>query len=87
MFWKECLEALAIFLAAGLLDAVWAKYIQAAAAGKKLAAANWSFLIYVFGSTITLSYVANHWLIVPAALGSWLGTYLGTKKDNAPVVE
>ena len=86
MLWKYALEACLIFLAAALLDGVWAKYIQAAASGKKLAAANWSFLIYVFGSTITLAYVAHPWAIVPAALGSWFGTYFGTK-NNAPVVE
>lgn len=81
---NECLKALAIFLGAGLLDAVWAKYIQAAAKGNKLWAANWSLGIYMLGSVITLTYVADHWMIIPAALGSWVGTYLGTK---APVAE
>lgn len=85
MDFKLVLEMLAVFGGAMLLDGVWAKYIQAAAAGKKLAAANWSFLIYVFGSVITLTYVADHRAIVPAAIGSWLGTYIGTK--NAPVAE
>lgn len=66
-------------MTAAFLDAVWARYIQATSDGRRLAAATWSLWIYVLAGAITLEYVNNHMLLGVAALGSFVGTYLGTK--------
>lgn len=71
----------AVFALVVALDWAWARYIKAAADGKKLAAATWSLWIYLLGGTVTLQYVDKHWLLPVAALASFVGTYVGTKKE------
>ena len=60
-------------------DAVWAKYITTAADGKAFAAATWGSLIVACGSFVTVQYVANKWMILPAIVGGFIGTYLMMK--------
>ena len=70
------IQGLTVFLISAVVDAVWAKYIAAASAHKALAAAAWSAGIIFCGSFVTVEYVTNHWLALPAALGAFVGTYL-----------
>lgn len=79
--------SLVVFSVSAVVDAVWAKYITTAASGKAFSAAIWSSLIVACGSFVTVQYVANRWMILPAIAGGFVGTYLmmkfGTKKiDN-----
>lgn len=83
------INAIVVFLVAALVDAVWAKYIESASAGRAGEAAGWSAAILICGSLITIEYIGNHWLIVPSVLGGVTGTYLTIKygkKAEHPVL-
>lgn len=81
------INSIVVFTVAAAVDAVWTQYIQAAARGKPLAAAIWSAMTILCGSFVTVEYIANKWMILPAVLGGFVGTYammkFNTKKlDN-----
>jgi membrane protein DedA with SNARE-associated domain len=79
------INSIVVFAVAGMVDAVWTQYIQTAAQGKPLAAAVWSALTILCGSFVTVEYIANKWMIIPAVLGGFIGTYLMMKFNNKKV--
>jgi len=34
---------------------------------------------YLLGSIAVINYTTNHWLVIPAVLGAFFGTYVGMK--------
>ena len=58
-------------------DYFWAKYISTVALTNSIAAANYGVAVVVLGAYVVVSYVEDKRLIVPAAIGAWLGTYYG----------
>lgn len=78
MIWKTIL----VFIAVACADALWTLYVQAAANNKKLKASLVSAAIILAGSFVTLEYVENPILIIPAALGAFFGTYVTMKYFN-----
>lgn len=74
-----------VFFISAAVDAVWAKYIATAASGRAFAAAIWSSLIVGCGSFVTIEYVQNKWMIVPAVIGGFVGTYLMMKFSNKKI--
>lgn len=68
-------RGVAVLLGAFVSDFVWARYIAHIADANKLAAANWGVVVIVLGAFLVLSYVEDRRLILPAAIGAWLGTY------------
>lgn len=69
-------RAAGIFVATGISDFIWAKYMASIADKSALVAANWSVLVIALGAFIVVSYVEDKRLILPACLGAWIGTYL-----------
>jgi hypothetical protein len=64
--------------AVGLSDWVWTRYISSVSSHSSIGAANWSVVVIVLGAYVVVSYVNDKRLIAAAALGAWIGTYLGT---------
>lgn len=67
------------FLGMVLVDALWALYIKAVADHEELAAASWSALVLGAGGGVTLGYVNDPWLLVPACAGAFVGTGLSLR--------
>jgi hypothetical protein len=65
------------FLAMFLTDLSWAAYIGSVKAGSAFEAASWALALFVLGAFAVIGYTRNRWLVVPAALGAFLGTYAG----------
>lgn len=65
----------AVFLAAYVMDWVWAKYMRAVADGSRATASVHAALIIVLGAVSTTAYVNNWVLAIPAALGAAAGTW------------
>lgn len=74
--------AVLVFLCTTTSDFIWAKYIKAVNDKKALVAAGWSASIILIGGITIVSYVEVHWLVVPAALGAFLGTFLSVRKSK-----
>lgn len=61
------------------LDYVWAEYIKHTSDAAPLRAAAWSVPVYTMGAFMTLTIVHDPLLILPAAAGAFVGTYLSVK--------
>lgn len=38
--------------------------------------------IYVIGGIGTISIVQSHWCLIPAAVGAYIGTYIGVRRKD-----
>lgn len=77
-------QAIAVFLAYVVLDVIWAKYTIALAARDKLWAPIWSMLIPALAGYATIQFVEEPWLLIPVALGSFVGTRLALEDGKLP---
>lgn len=68
-----------IFLALFVTDIIWALYIRWAANGKALRAALSSILIYVIGAFTFGEFIKDAWVLIPASMGCFAGTYATIK--------
>lgn len=73
-----------VFLSALATDVCWARYVTDAAAGRRWWAATWGAGIYVVGALTIIEYTRDHWMVVPAVLGAFVGTALGVTPSSAP---
>jgi hypothetical protein len=69
------------FLAAFVLDVLWALYIRRTAQGAAWQAALYAAVLYALGAYNTLNIVANPWLLVPVTLGAGAGTYVIVRRE------
>lgn len=65
-----------VFLLMVALDFMWAMYTQHVVSGTPISAAFASVGIVIFSAILTLFYVTNPLLILPAALGAYVGTFV-----------
>ena len=70
-----------VFLAMFVMDMVWTLYIRALAQGKIITAASLSALVYTISALSFVEIVKDTYLLIPAALGAFLGTYFTMKWD------
>ena len=79
-------KAVGIFTLVTLLDFLWAQYIKHTANADALKSSLYATLISLMGSAVTISYIDDRRMIVPAALGAFAGTYLSARygKRNDP---
>lgn len=88
------LWAAGLFVAASLLDAIFALYTVAVINTKPFKAAGLSFLTYTLEAVGVVNYVNNGWYLVPLAFGAFVGSYVVVKweevkktRGQTPVVE
>jgi hypothetical protein len=67
------------FFAIFLLDVVYTYYLRCVADNSVLGASFWSVACYILGSVAVINYTTNHWLILPAIAGAFVGTFVGMK--------
>lgn len=78
----DAASALITFLLVFGLDYVWARYTRAVTAHSVVSACVYSVLIYMFSSFAVISYVENHWMLLPAAAGAVAGTWVAMKMEK-----
>lgn len=81
------LLAFGLFVAATLIDAVFALYTVAVMKTQPFRAASMSFLTYIVEAVSVVSYIENKLYLIPLAFGAFAGSYLivkweATKKDR-----
>jgi uncharacterized protein YebE (UPF0316 family) len=86
------LIALGLFIAATLLDAVFALYTVAVVKTQPFRAASLSFFTYTLEAVGVVNYVNNKWYLIPLALGAFVGSYTvvkweAIKKDRSKIHE
>ena len=75
-------EFLSVLIGMFFTDVLFAIYVRRTSQGMAFQAAFFGALIAAVAAFVVVSYVANHWLIIPAVIGSFLGTYLIVKFDK-----
>jgi hypothetical protein len=72
-------QVLYVFGSMVVLDFIWAHYtlflLKKKAAGAGLAAT----AIMLCNAVVTIGYVDDHWMIIPTAVGAFVGTYAAIK--------
>jgi hypothetical protein len=77
------LQALAVFAAVFVADLAWARYTVSVAAGRRQPAAAWSAAIVVLGAVSLIGYAHNPLLVLPAAAGAYLGTWVAMRGGHS----
>lgn len=75
------LQAAVVFTATAAADFAWTKYMLHVAAKRPHWSAVWSAAIIGLGAISVYSYAHDPWLILPALLGAYCGTYLAVTRD------
>ena len=70
-------EYITTFFAIFLLDIVYTYYLRCVATNNVLGASFWSVACYILGSVAVINYTTNNWLMIPAVVGAFCGTYVG----------
>jgi hypothetical protein len=73
-------QAIATFVAMAALDYVWAYYQRAVTQKAPVRAAQLSAMLIVLNAGVVLSYADDHWMILPAAAGAFIGTYYSVRR-------
>ncbi len=76
------IQIIVTFLALFVTDVCWAFYIGKVKEGNSFHAAKWAVFLYVTSAIGTIGIVSNPWLLIPAALGAFAGTFLAVKWDS-----
>lgn len=76
------LQAIIAFLALFITDVCWAFYINKVKEGNAFHAAKWAVLLYSTSIVGTVSIVKDQWLLIPAIMGAFAGTFVAVKMDN-----
>lgn len=73
------ISALVIFAAVFFLDVAFASYTKAVADGRALKSSAMAIVIYFLSASAVVGIVATNWLIVPACLGAFTGTFISVR--------
>jgi hypothetical protein len=73
------LQWLVAFLILTVTDVCWAKYTKNTAGDNAVSAANWAVCLFLLGGLAVVGYTTNPVLLIPSAIGGWVGTYIGVK--------
>jgi uncharacterized membrane protein YfcA len=73
------LRFLFVFALVTVVDFMWALYIKHTAISNPLTASVYSSIITLIGGVVTLAYISDPKMLIPAVLGAFVGTYLSIK--------
>lgn len=71
-----------VFLSTFFADVAWAKYFLAIAEKQSIRSAAWSAALILLGGITVIGYTENKWMIVPAALGAFIGTWWTVRHEG-----
>jgi hypothetical protein len=70
-------EYIITFFAIFLMDIFYTFYLKAVQNDHIIKASSWATVVFLFACTAVINYTTNHWLIIPALIGAFCGTYVG----------
>ena len=79
---RTALLALGVFLATVAVDFAWARYTVYVAEKRVHPAAFWSAIIILASALSVLAYTENRWMVLPAAVGAYVGTFIALKRGH-----
>ena len=70
------------FVAVFVVDIFYTYYLKSVNENRALVAGFWGAVVWFIGSIAVIEYTANHWLLIPACIGAFCGTWVGIKLRN-----
>ena len=67
------------FFAVFFTDIFYTYYLKAIQEEQILKASLWAVVVFVIACVAVINYTTNYWLLIPAGLGAFCGTYVGMK--------
>ena len=75
------------FVAMFFVDIIFAYYLKAVGNDKAVRAALWASVIVLLNVVAVISYTENHFMIIPAVLGAFAGTFVGVRHNKLTRVD
>ena len=78
-------EWIVVFFALFFTDVFYTYYLKAVIEDIALVSSVWGVIVFLVASVAVINYTVDHWLLIPACLGAFFGTYVGIrirKKDD-----
>jgi hypothetical protein len=72
-------EAVMTFLALFFTDIFYTYYLKAIQDERALSSSLWAVVVFLIAGFAVINYTTNHWMLIPACLGAFSGTYVGIK--------
>ena len=72
-------EWILVFFAMLIVDVLNAIYIKHIQKNNAFLASSTAVVLFLAASFAVIGYVDNHWLLIPASAGAFVGTYIGIK--------
>ena len=76
------IEVLLAFFGMVALDFVWARYTITLIKKHHAVSGTYAAIIMLLNGVVVVTYVSNPWMILPAAAGAFVGTFIGGKADK-----
>ena len=73
------IKSIITFVLVVSINVFYVYYVNAVRDNKPLIASTWSSLINLASSIAAIIYIQENWIIIPSCMGSFVGTYIGTK--------
>ncbi len=73
------IEYIITFFALFFTDVFYTYYLRSVQNDQVLRASIWAVVVFVIAAIAVVNYTTNHWLLIPACLGAFCGTYVGMK--------
>jgi hypothetical protein len=68
------------FFALFFTDILYTHYIKSVNERNALRASVLAVMVFLIASVAVIEYTTNHWLLIPACLGAFCGTYVSLKQ-------
>ena len=65
------------FFAVFFTDIFYTSYLKAVQEEQMMRASLWAVVVFLIACVAVINYTTNYWLLIPAGLGAFFGTYVG----------
>jgi hypothetical protein len=71
------IEYVVTFFAVFFTDIFYTYYLKAVQEEHILKASLWAVIVFIVACVAVINYTTNYWLLIPAGVGAFCGTYVG----------
>ena len=71
------LDYVVTFFAVFFTDIFYTYYLKAVQEEQTIKASLWAVIVFIVACVAVINYTTNYWLLLPAGVGAFCGTYVG----------
>lgn len=71
------LDYVVTFFAVFFTDIFYTYYLKAVQEERVIGASMWAVIVFIIACVAVINYTTNYWLLIPAGIGAFCGTYVG----------